>query len=353
WIENDYLDHNLNRVEPNGNIIRMGVEMDPVWRFPVAYWFLNRRPNDEFYTYQQHFQKDIYQRIEARFIRHIFIRYYPEQTRGWPWLFAAVLSLHMMGKYHEAALVNALIGASKQGFYKKTLPTGFEPEIDPLTGKMFKDDTGALIDQVEPGSWVELPYGVEIQQWNPTYPHEQYGPFNEAALYAVSAAAKMSYMTLTGDVSKANFSSLRHGVNGEREQWMTLQEFWIRKWKKPGFDEELFRGILSGQIKLPIGKFDKFNRPEFTGRRWGFVTPVQDWQAKMMQVDMCAGSISAIIKEQGADPWETFKEISQEQEWMKELGIARVHSTYQLVNLETDTAAPAAPPKPEPAGATE
>jgi capsid protein len=69
-IDPDYLDQNLNRQADNGNIIKMGVELDKTWKFPVAYWFLQKRPNDWFYNYQD-INESRYYRVDASEVLHI------------------------------------------------------------------------------------------------------------------------------------------------------------------------------------------------------------------------------------------------------------------------------------------
>lgn len=344
-VDPDYLDQNLNRVEPNGNITKMGVELDKEWKFPVAYWILHRRPNDFFYNYTD-LNQQRYIRVPAEEILHIFVQTDdPEQTRGWPWIFAAVVNLFRQGKFEEAALINATIGASKAGFYKKTFPNGFEGDPADL------DDNGRLVMDCQPGEFTELPYGVELQQWNPTYPEADFEPFNRAMLRSAAATFGTSYATTSGDLSEANFVSSRLGQLEERENYMAIQEFLIEKWKIPAFDEELYRAMLTRAVPLPIAKFAKFNAPHFTGRRWPYVQPIQDQQAKTMALDNCSACISDIIEETtGESGEEMFKKIAADNKLMEKYGLKRVHSSFQLVGDPAEqeqqpAPAPAAKPK--------
>lgn len=317
-IDPDYLDHNLNRLEENGNIIRMGIELDKDWKFPVAYWFLKRRPNDRWYNYAQFYQT-LYERVPADEVIHFFVQTEDsEQVRGWPWTFAVAVNLFRMGRYEEAALVNATIGASKVGFYKKTVPDGFAGDPSTLA------DEGIVLDHVTPGSWVELPWNVEPVSWDSKYPDDQFDAFEKTMLRGVASCLGSSYMTLSGDVSEANFSNLRAGQANEREHWMVLQSFFIRKWKVPAHEEQVFRAILSGKLKLPIGKLEKFTNPVFVGRRWPYVNPVDDMNAAKLALDNNLKSVSQIIEEAGGDPLEVFAQISEDEKLFEKLKIQRV-----------------------------
>lgn len=349
-INADYLDQNLNRLHTNGNYIKMGVELDATWKFPVAYWFLLKRPNDQLFNYNE-VSDTRYTRVLAEDVIHVYVQDLDEeQTRGWPWFFAAAVNLFRMGKYEEAALINAAIGASKMGFFKKTVPDGFigNPQKD-LT------DDGEIVEEVSPGMWVELPWNVEPVDWDPKYPDSEFGPFCRAMMRGTSASLGISYASLSQDYSDTNFSSMRPALNEEREEWMGIQQFMIDRWKKPEFEEWLFWSLLTQEIKLPFSKFEKFNSPCFKGRRWPYVSPLEDLQAKMLGVDNLFFSISSVIEESGADAEETFAAIAKDQKLLEKLNLVRVHPTYQFVSKEAEmgrqqeTSKPPAPKDPPPA----
>ncbi len=340
FIDPDYLDHNLNRIEsgydsdgnrvgPPGNITKMGVELDKDEKFPVAYWFLHRRPNDYFYNYAA-LANQRYYRVEASEIFHIFVQTDDsEQTRGWPWPFASMVNLWRAEKFAEAALINAAIGASKGMFYKKDYPTGFEGQPNEL------DDQGYMIDKVAPGTSVELPYGVSPVMVDTRYPDQELQPFMEAMALGMGQTFGTSYATTTGDLSKSNFVSSRLGQLEEREFYMSLQEFLIERWKEPAFEEQLYRAMLARKIALPISKFDKFNQPVFTGRRWPFVQPVDEQKAMETALNNRVTSISAEIEKQGGDRDEVFQQIAKDETDMAALGFERITGTPAKAETES------------------
>jgi lambda family phage portal protein len=318
----DYLDHNLNRIAENGNPIRMGVELDRQYKFPVAYWFWRRRPNDNYFNYNE-FDQQLYRRVKAEEIIHVFVQTEDEeQVRGFPWPFAAVINLFRSGKFEEAALVNATIGARQGVFFKKKYPEGFIEQGGDINE--LNDDGSITMDLPEGSAW-ELPYGVEPEVVNMRYPDADFGPFQNAMRLSFSAVFGTSYATTTGDLSQANFVSSRMGQIEEREWYMAVQEFMIRHWKKPGFDEELYRSMLAGKVRLPIAKFDKFNRPDFTGRRWKFVQPVDDMTANEKKVNLRIASVGDIIRETSQEnPRTVWKRIAKDEAAMKALNIERI-----------------------------
>jgi lambda family phage portal protein len=351
-IDPDYLDHNLNRVEPNGNIIKMGVELDAQDKFPVAYWFLHRRPNDYFYNYA-FFTAQRYYRVPADEIIHLYrCNEDSEQTRGWPWIFAGLINLWRANKAEEAALVNMQIGASKGLFYSKEYPEGFDGNGSDL------DDDGYLIDRVAPGTAVELPYGVKPLSVDMRYPDAEYAPFRKAICLGMALTFGTSYATTTGDLSEANFVSSKLGVEAENALYHDTQELIIEGWKIPGFDEELYRGMLAKKINLPIAKFDKFNSPIFTGHRRSGIQPLEEAKANESNLNNRLDSPQAIVERGGGD-WEELKaQIAKNEEELNELNIPRIVARGMEVSPDdpdaakdndanpADPANPAAPAKP-------
>ncbi len=330
-INPDYLDHNLNRIEPNGNMIKMGVELEKDWKFPVAYWFLKRRPNDYFYNYNM-YHTNLYYRVPAEEITHLFLANEDsEMTRGWPWIFAVAVNLFRLGRFEEAALVNATIGASKMGFFKKTIPDGFVGSPEELA----EDDEGEIIDECSPGQWIELPWNMEPVPFNPNYPDAELDPFTKAMLRSISAGLGTSYMGLTGDVSDANFSNLRAAEDDENEQWMNLQTMFIKGWKMEEYDQFIYRSLMTRKVELPISKVDQFNNPEFIGRRWGYINPLDDMKANELALKLRLTSQTEIIQKSGRNRDDVFAKIKRDEEDMKKLDIAPFYDK-ELASQQAD-----------------
>ncbi len=326
-IDRDYLDVNLNRIEDGrdengvmvatpGNITKMGIEYDCRHKFKVAFWFLVSRPNDSCFDYLNgaSYQRSV--RVPADEVIHVFVKTLDsEQSRGWPWIFSAVVNLFRSEKYHEAALINATIGASKTTYFKKEYPEGYDGS---------GTDSGRIPVEVVPGAAEELPMGVTPVGVDMRYPDAEIGPFLKAMNLWVGCAFGTSYMTTTGDMSEANFVASRIGQNEEREHFKACQSFFARKWKLPSFDEELYRSFLAGKIRLPISKYEKFHKPVFTGRRWPFIQPVDDARAMEILLNNRTRSVSSFIREAGGNPRKVFAEIQRDETEMNKLNIARL-----------------------------
>ena len=317
----------LNRDPSEGvNAIVMGVEMDDTTR-PVAYWL---RPKID----SQHAV-----RIDGSEIIHRYLPTGPEQTRGIPWMHAAIRRLHDLGGYREAAIIAARIGASKMGFYTVS------PDIDPASlGDGLQPD-GVPYASAEPGEFGLLPQGVSFENFNPDYPHDQFDAFIKAALRGIAAGLGVSYHGLSNDLTEVSFSSIRSGTLEERDQWRVLQDWFSAAVLEPIYREWLRMSILSGVITLPSGaalpatKFDKFLAHTWQPRTWEWVDPESDANAIRIRLETGLTTLSYEAAKSGLDLEEILQTLAREREMFAKYGIERPG---------TETAAPAKSAKPMP-----
>lgn len=277
----------MNRAVSEGrNAIVMGVEVNGFGR-PVAYWVR---------------LGSIYQaeRIPAEDLLHLYLPERPEQTRGMPWTHSAMMRLHNLNGYEEAAIINARVGAAKMGFF--VTPDG--------TGKELADgntDDGQFLHDVAAGEFGVLPAGYDFKSFDPTYPHQQFADFVKSNLRGIAAGLDVAYNGLANDLEGVNYSSIRAGVLEERDQWMVLQSWFIESFLEPVFAEWLPLAMLNQAIvmpngsALPMGKIEKFKAHEWQGRRWSWVDPMKDIEAARLAVQSGVSSPQQIAAQSGQD----------------------------------------------------
>lgn len=313
----DRLDVAMNQDWTNGNIIRMGVEIDKFGR-PAAYHLRTDHPGDGVYRSQQ---GQRYERVPASDIIHIFVQEDPEQTRGYPWAISAMTRLNHLGAFDEAAVIAARIGASKMGWFKKLDPSPMSGVPGPT------DDMGSFTQEASPGEFGILPENYDFVGFNPDYPHANYGPFTKATLRGIAAGLGVNYNNLANDLESVNYSSLRSGTLSERDQWMTLQNWFSDVIMESVFEDWLRMSLLMGAITFPNGsvlpaaKFEKFNAPEFQGRRWPWVDPLKDVQASVLAINNLLTTRTKVLAEQGGDFTDTASEWGGEASLLSSLGI--------------------------------
>jgi lambda family phage portal protein len=322
-LECDYLDVEKNEKLPNGNEIRMGVEINR-WREPVAYWLRQENPND---TFRLGGNRAEWERVEASEMIHAFIKVRPEQTRGIPWMAAGAYRLNMLGKYEEAEVTAARTAASKMAFLVKT---NANQEYQGET-----EGNNKLMD-AEPGAIEELPYGMDLKTLDWNHPNSSYQVFMKTCLRGVAGSFGVSYNMLANDMESVNFASGRLGLEEERDGWKVVQRWFIDAVLNEVFRDWLEVQLMTQKIALPFSKFEKFNAPDWRPRRWSYISPEQDTRSKIDQVKAGFTSVSRVLAEQGFDRDEVFAEIAEDNAAAEELDIELPAITDPYIEVEKE-----------------
>ncbi len=320
-IDPEWLDIRYNETKPNGNVVRMGVESDANGK-PVAYYLLDNKNAD---LYQSSYYTGKHIRVPADEMLHIFRHEMIDQARGVPWMASALVGMKNLDKYIEAAVVASRIGASKMGFFHAADGEGPEALADDETAD------GEFIQDAEPGTFEVLPEGYDFTAFNPDYPHQQFSDFVKGTLRGIASGLGVCYNGLSNDLEGVNFSSIRAGVLEEREQWKSLQSWFVDQFMRPVFESWLDMQLTLGTLKvptksgvpvaLPVDRFDKFRKVSFQSRRWAWVDPLKDMAANEKSIELGLKSRSEIIRDMGRDPEEVWAEIQRENETMAAMGI--------------------------------
>jgi lambda family phage portal protein len=310
FLEADLIDEKKNEVLQNGNQIRMGVEMDKAHR-PVAYHVLTAHPGDRYY-YNSQSQKHL--RVPADEILHIYMPTRTHQTRGEPFMVAAMSALKHMHAFREAEVIAARVSASKMGVL--TSPGGEEYVGDDI------NDTYQPVISASPGEFVTLPQGFDLRMFDPNHPNTGFAEFESAMLRGVASGLNVSYAALSNDLSSVNYSSIRQGALDERDGYRSLQMFIIQHFVERVFREWLASAMDFGAIPIPASKFDKFSdNTYFYGRGWNWVDPLREIQAAVVGLNNGVLSLSDISANYGRDAEETLSKIARDKELAAQFGL--------------------------------
>lgn len=311
----DRLDTKYNRAPTaKENAIIMGVEVDSIRR-PVAYHIWTAVPNNGIQSTR------IRERIPADEIFHGFIQLEEEQTRGVPWLHAAMRILNDLKGYREAAVIAARVGAAKMGIWETAEgepPPGAEE--DP-------SGSGDYVTDAEPGHFDFAPPGHKLAKFDPAYPHDQFDAFCKATLRGIASAIGVSYSGLSNDLTDVNYSSIRTGVIDERDEWMVIQNVTINQFLTPVFEEWMELSLLRSAIRLPNGsalpaaKLDKFQAHVWQGRRWQWVDPMKDVESAVLAIGNCLASPQQIAMQTGRDVEDILDDLAAFQAMAKAKGV--------------------------------
>lgn len=328
-IDVDRIDTAYNVAATKGkNAVIMGVEVN-AFRQPVAVHLFAAHPGDGVHSGRERI------RVPADSILHRFKIERPEQLRGVPWMAPGMLSLHHLGAFKLAALLAAEHGANHYGFFHSPdgdAPIGVKDALDNTT-----------ITTSQPGTYDTLPFGVQFTAHESKYPNEVFGPFVKATVQRIASGWGVAYHSLANDLEGVSFSSIRSGTLEERDRWSSDQSWFIAALLEPVYQAWLQMALLSGSITMPNGsalpasKFAKFAAHEWQPRRWEWVDPKSDAEAKILQVKAGLMAPQDLAAAMGYDFDDTLAKIKAAQELAAAYGVTL--SAYQDTPRADATAA--------------
>lgn len=309
FIESDQIDHLLNKKLDGGREIRMGVELDE-FRRPVAYYVLTNHPGDTEYTISI---GEKYKRIPAEKMIHAYVHKRAGQTRGEPWLAPAIAGLKQLGALREAAIINARIGASKMGFF--TSPAGDGFVADEMDGEV-------PIMSAEPGTFHQLPNGVDFKSWSPDYPSSEFEDFHKAILKGIASGMGISYTSLSNDLEATSYSSIRQGALEERDNYKNMQRFMVDQVLMPIYEAWLGSAMEMNSFGIPLRQFERFlDASGFRGRAWSWVDPVKEMNAAIAGVKAGVVPLSDVAAQYGKDVEDLMSQIARDRQLAEQFDV--------------------------------
>lgn len=313
-IDPELLDVNRNSTTAGGGEIRLGVEYDKTGRI-IRYHFRKKNRNGD-YSSGEEFA------IAADSVIHGYIDEWPDQSRGVPWMHSSLERAKHLEKYDEAAIVNARGAASTMAFIHGE--GGDQYEGDEQGEGMY---AGATLDTYEAGTIKDIG-NKSITQLDPDYPHQMYAEFVKTHLRSIASGLGISYHALSNDLEGVNYSSIRAGVLEDREVFKGLQNWFVRQFIQPVFEEWLSYALMMEVIKIGRARLSRppqdYMNAHYQPRRWAWVDPQKDGAANKLAIDQRLKSRSQIMREQGDDPESVFREIARDDALMDQYGIAPV-----------------------------
>lgn len=303
--EVDHIDHNFTTKYDNGNFVRMGIEQDEFGKI-VAFHLLKQHPGEMYFPSLGYARV----RVPAEEFIYYFIRDRAGQTIAAPWFTASMEPMHHISEYQKAEAMAARAGACKGGWFQSAKGDSFKgDEEQPVQGAETTQTTGNTLSDFEPGAFDELPAGMEFKEYDPKHPTNAYGDFVKNALYSISAGLNTDYSTITGDLSQANYSSMRSGKLESQEAWKAIQQHLIDNVCIEVFEPWLQMALLMNAFDGLPNDYEKFNQPHFRGRRWPWVDPSKDVDAAIKAIQFGLGARSRYTEDNGEGDFEDLIEL--------------------------------------------
>lgn len=323
-INAEWCSYYFTGVAKSGRAVRFGIEYDDTGAAPVptAYYFVKGAANQ-----WQGFAPTAFMgqseeqciRIPADEIIH-YAKFDDDAdvTRPVPWTTPVMSNSRQLAKWMEAAVVAARVGACSNVFFEADL---FGPD-GTTAGTVDKEILKGLKMEMTAGGMHGLPPGVRAKEFNPNNPNPATGGFRNEMLREMCAGLPAAqFSTIGQNYSEINFSAGRLERLSITAQWMMLQEWDISTAERRIFSEWLKMALFTQAVKLPLGKFWKFNQVKFTGRRWEGVDALKEGAAKAQDLANNFTSLQEIHDEQGTDLETTLFNTAEANMMLEEFGI--------------------------------
>lgn len=309
FIDSARLDSTLNGRLTNGNLVKMGVELDDNER-PVAYHILKNHPSEGMFAVQDGGRDRV--RVSAEFIEHTFLPERPGQTRGVSWFVSSAVRSQMLDKIEEAVTVGLRVAAAKMGFYEKT---------EDYDGQALSDEEedGTLTQTVTPGQFEELPKGVKVTPFDPDYPPADFEEFHKIILRGISSSLGGDYNSVANNMEGVNYTSSRMNMLNIRDGYKDLQAFFAEHHEEPDFLAWLaVQTDLNPAFSLDPEKVRRLIEEEayaFHARGWQWVDPAKEMAAhkealaaKLTSPQRIVAEVHGTTIDEILDEWQVYEQ---------------------------------------------
>ena len=295
----------------SGGRIIAGVEFDAEGR-RVAYWVRPVDPTAIFEGYAPPV------RVPAADMVHLFRPLGPGQVRGISWLAPVLIRAGELDQLDDALLVGAKVAAMFAGF--------LTDQNGSVAGFPFEGVTADSIMEtgLEPGTLKVLPAGFDIKFGAPQNA-QQTVDFAKLQLRGIAAGLGVPEYLLTGDLTGANYSSLRAGLLEFRGRVEAIQfQTIIPQVLTPVWYRFITTAVLAGD--LDAADFES-NAGDWFACEW--IPPAQAWIDPAKDAEATATMIAAgltsrrrAVAAQGYSVEELDAEIISDRERERELGLS-------------------------------
>ena len=317
-LEADHLDESYNTIAPNGNEIRMGIEIDAEGK-RQAYWLFKEHPGEYFIL--SGINRIDRVRVPASECLHIFRPMRPGQMRGRPWLSSIIVKLRELDQYEDAELVRKKTAAMFGGFIEEAAGADDSRYLGRDAGT---DANQAQIIALEPGTFPLLPPGKKVSFSSPVDVGVTYAVWIKQQLREIAQGIGITYEQLTGDLSDVNYSSIRAGLLEFRRRCVNLQfQTLVFQFCKPVSKRWMDAAVLSGALNI-AGYFPNrriYRRIKWRPDGWPWVDPVKEILAEQLAIRNGLKSRAQSIAERGGDVESVDKEIAEDNARADDLGL--------------------------------
>jgi len=184
------------------------------------------------------------------------------------------------------------------------------------------DDQGRIQMDVSPGTFEQLPQGVDFKAFDPQHPSTAFAAFEAAMLRGIASGLGVSYTSLSNNLEAVSYSSIRQGLLEERDHWRAIQWWMVEHFCQPVYQAWLRQTLDAATVNLPATKYFKFSLTQWVPRGWQWVDPRNEIEATVTAIQNGLMTNTQALAERGLDIEDVIRERQAEQELLASYGLA-------------------------------
>lgn len=277
---------------------RLGVELGD-WDQRLGYWLHRQAPGEPWRFDKARTDSILIPREE---LCHLYRRLRPGQVRGVPVFAPVLIATRDFADLMDALVVKARMEAAIGLIVKGNDSTASVGQAVQAGGQG-KD----RIEKIRPGMVEYLKQGEDIVAFAPAS-NTAFEPVARASLMGISAGVGLTYHQLTGDLSQANYSSLRAGLLEFRRsvadaQWHMLVPQALHRICERWVD----RAIIAGRLRPRAGGYTR----QYVMPAHEPVDPKKDLEADILAVRAGRMSPQDFVEAWGRDWRQVMQEYAE------------------------------------------
>ena len=309
-LECDHLDTSVDGRLRSGREAKRGVEYNGAGKV-VAYHIFPEHPGEN-----TMFTLSRSRRIPAQNMIHIYAPDRVSQSRGVPWLVAAIMEIKDFGEYQQNERLAARLASAFGIFVESPYPEHQMPENHPLFQSSGYTGVDEISDYIDPGRIDVLPPGMKITTAKYERPGQTYEPFTKTTLKGASTGVGMSYESFSNDYTDASYSSARSATLEERRGYQKQQDLLNRKFNTP-----IWRVFCRYMRLFSIDTLPEDIPVTWQAPGWPWVDPLKDSKAAENEIKLGINTRRKLAADRGHDFDELVEQLKRERQQLADANI--------------------------------
>lgn len=295
----------------NDERVRMGVEYDASGDV-IAYHVRRTHPFDSYRF------SDEFDRIPVDRVIHFYDRWFPQQSRGFPWFTRVLKRLRDATDLDTAGIIAAQVQACFAAF----VPSQSSSVLKAAEAASTATDGKHLFQDIRPGAIHYLSKDQQPPVFSTPTGQNSVGPLQELNHRRIATGMNHAYEMLMRDFRGLSFAGGRLVLNGSKKTVESHQQMVREQWFHRIFLRVVAESVMVGAVNLSPQLYAR--QPWFWGLHkatppaWGYaITPKEEVDADIAEINACLTTLEDCVAKRGGDYEEVLiqrqKEIAQQQ----------------------------------------